>query len=395
MSVALAKLFGTAMTGRSQDRQELADQAIPLEVSLPVLPCRGGEPFLRSLFAPLGYAVEAKPVPLAMPVPNEVPADDRSPYFDVTLTATTTLQSLLSHLYVLVPVLDDQKHYWVSQDEVDKLLRAGDGWLSAHPEREAIARRYLSRRTNLIRDAIARLTIEDAPEADERAPNADAEEAQVERTVSLNEQRIASVHAVLRGSGARRVVDLGCGEGRLLQVLLDDRQFDEIVGMDVSHRALEIASNKLRLERMPERQRQRIRLIHGSLMYRDTRLTGFDAAAVVEVIEHLDPPRLAAFERVLFEFARPETIVLTTPNAEYNVKWETLPAGKFRHRDHRFEWTRAQFTSWAERVAARFGYGSRFLPVGPEDPGVGSPTQMVVFTRSNLGKPTPSMEAIS
>ena len=381
LSVAMADVFRSALQGKSRERPELVDTPIPLVARLPVLPVRGGDQFLRSLFAPLGYTVDAKPVPLAMPVPNAVPGDERSPYFDVTLTATTTLQSLLSHLYVLVPVLDDQKHYWVSQDEVDKLVRAGEGWLSTHPEREAIARRYLRRRTNLIRDAIARLTVEDESEADERAPNADAEEAQVERTLSLNEQRLASVHAVLRGSGARRVVDLGCGEGRLLKILLDDRQFEEIVGMDVSHRALEIATNKLRLERMPERQRQRIRLIHGSLMYRDTRLTGFDAAAVVEVIEHLDPPRLAAFERVLFEFARPQTVALTTPNAEYNVKWETLPAGKFRHRDHRFEWTRAQFASWASGVAERFGYDLRFLPVGPQDADVGAPTQMGVFTR--------------
>ena len=192
---------------------------------------------------------------------------------------------------------------------------------------------------------------------------------------------MATVLAVLRGSGARRVVDLGCGEGRLLRILLDDRQFEEIVGMDVSYRALEIASNRLRLERMPERQRQRIRLIHGSLMYRDSRLTGFDAASVVEVIEHLDPPRLAAFERVLFEFARPGTIALTTPNAEYNVRWETLPAGRFRHRDHRFEWTRAELTEWATAVATRFGYDVRFVAVGPEDAEVGAPTQMGVFTR--------------
>jgi 3' terminal RNA ribose 2'-O-methyltransferase Hen1 len=381
LSVAMADVFRSALQGKSRERPELADAAIPLVAHLPVLPCRGGDQFLQSLFTPLGYDVQAKPVPLAMPLPNETTGDDRSAYFAVTLSATTTLRSLLSHLYVLVPVLDDQKHYWVSQDEVDKLLRAGEGWLSTHPEREAIARRYLRRRTNLIRDAIARLTVEDEPEADERAPNADAEEAQVERTVSLNEQRLASVHAVLRGSGARRVVDLGCGEGRLLRILLDDRQFDEIVGMDVSHRALEIATNKLRLERMPERQRQRIRLIHGSLMYRDTRLTGFDAAAVVEVIEHLDPPRLAAFERVLFEFVRPGTIALTTPNAEYNVKWETLPAGRFRHRDHRFEWTRQQFTSWATAVADRFGYDVRFLPIGPQDADVGAPTQLSVFTR--------------
>ena len=151
--------------------------------------------------------------------------------------------------------------------------------------------------------------------------------------------------------------------------------------MDVSYRALEIASNRLRLDRMPERQKERIRLLHGSLMYRDSRITGFDAAAVVEVIEHLDPPRLAAFERVLFEFARPGTVALTTPNAEYNVRWESLPAGKFRHRDHRFEWTRAEFAAWANGVAARFGYATRFVAVGPEDIEVGAPTQLCVFTR--------------
>ena len=359
LSVAIADVFRSALQGKSRERPELADTAIPLVARLPVVPCRGGEPFLRSLFAPLGYDVDATPIPLAMPhaasgetpSPNDSTDTDRSPYLDVTLRATTTLQALLSHLYVLVPVLDDQKHYWVSEDEVDKLLRAGEGWLAAHPERDAITRRYLRRRTNLVRDAIARLTSEEDPAVDDRAPQADHEEATVERTVSLNEQRMATVLAVLRGSGARRVVDLGCGEGRLLRILLDDRQFEEIVGMDVSYRALEIASNRLRLERMPERQRQRIRLIHGSLMYRDSRLTGFDAASVVEVIEHLDPPRLAAFERVLFEFARPGTIALTTPNAEYNVRWETLPAGRFRHRDHRFEWTRPEFMAWATSVA--------------------------------------------
>ena len=148
------------------------------------------------------------------------------------------------------------------------------------------------------------------------------------------------------------------------------------------HRALEIAADKPHLERMPPMQRQRINLLHGSLIYRDRRLEGFDAAAIVEVIEHLDPPRLAAFERSLFEFAKPGTVVITTPNAEYNVKWETLPAGKFRHSDHRFEWTRAQFMAWASGVAERFNYSVRFGPVGQEDEIVGSPTQMGIFTRT-------------
>jgi 3' terminal RNA ribose 2'-O-methyltransferase Hen1 len=151
--------------------------------------------------------------------------------------------------------------------------------------------------------------------------------------------------------------------------------------MDVSHRALEIAAQKLRMENLPTMQRERIHLIHGSLTYRDKRLAGYDAATVVEVIEHQDPPRLAAFERVLFEFARPQAVVVTTPNVEYNVKFETLPAGKMRHKDHRFEWTRPEFQSWANTIAERFAYSVRFLPIGPEDPIVGSPTQMGIFAR--------------
>src|SRR5205807_5313868 len=161
------------------------------------------------------------------------------------------------------------------------------------------------------------------------------------------------------------------------------RQFEEIVGMDVSIRTLEAAQRRLKLDRLPVTQASRVKLIHGSLMYRDRRLENFDAAAVVEVVEHLDPPRLSAFERVLFEFARPRTVVLTTPNREYNMTWETLPAGQFRHPDHRFEWTRQEFQDWAQGVAGRFGYTVQFLPVGPEHDKLGPPTQMGVFRRTD------------
>ena len=198
-------------------------------------------------------------------------------------------------------------------------------------------------------------------EGDEQRP-ADRAEEVLEKPLSLNEQRIGAVLAALRASGAKRVLDLGCGEGKLLRELLKDKQFEEIVGMDVSIRTLETARDRLKLDRLPERQAARIKLIHGSLIYRDRRLEGFDAAAVVEVVEHLDPPRLSAFERVLFEFARPGTVVLTTPNREYNVTWENVGAEKLRHPDHRFEWTRHEFRDWAEGVAGRYGYAVRFLP---------------------------------
>lgn len=377
LSVAISRVLGAALGGRSQSRQELAESRIPLEARVAVVPCRGGEGFLRRLFEPLGYEVIAEPQ--ALDLADAEPGE--SGYFTVTLRAVCRLSDLLTHLYVLIPVLDARKHYYVDEAEVEKLLRHGEGWLAAHPERDVIARRYLRHRKSLVRTAIERLVGEDEPEAEAVEASRDAEEAALEKRVSLNEQRLGLVENVLAASGAKRVLDLGCGEGKLLRRLLADPRYEEIVGIDVSWRALEIAGDRLRLDELPVRQRERIRLLHGSLMYRDQRIAGFDAAAVVEVVEHLDPPRLAAFERVLFEFARPGTAVLTTPNAEYNVRWESLPAGQYRHRDHRFEWTRKEFREWAGRLAARSGYAVRFLPVGEEDLAVGPPTQMAVFTR--------------
>ena len=378
LSVAISDVFGTAMAGRSKEKPTLAETEIPLEAHLAVVPSKGGDGFLRRLFEPLGYAVTATQHSLDERTTDGV----RSRYFTLDLSATKRVADLLAHLYVLIPVLDDQKHYWVGDDEVEKLLRHGEGWLATHPERDTIARRYLRHQRSLVDDAIERLAADDdSVSADEE--EAGKEEAAVERRLTLNEQRLASVLAVLKGSGAARVLDLGCGEGKLIKMLLDERQFTKIVGVDVSYRTLETAMERLRLDRMPPRQRERIQLLHGSLMYRDSRITGYDAAAVVEVIEHLDAPRLAAFERVVFEFARPVTIVVTTPNAEYNVNWESLPAGQFRHKDHRFEWTREQFNAWATRVATAGGYDVRLAPIGPTDPEHGSPTQMAVFTRGD------------
>ena len=379
LSVAISQVYGSALQGRCKDRPDLAATPIPLSARLDVLPVRGGETFLRAVFEPLGYAVECERHPL----------DDRFPewgeghYFSVTVAKTTTLSNLLTHLYVLVPVFDNQKHYFVGDDEMEKLLEKGSNWLGQHPEKEEITRRYLKFRPSLFRQALARLVVEEQPlEAEGDEQSADTIEAASEGKLSLNDQRLGAVMAAIRASGARRVLDLGCGEGKLLRELLKDKQFEEIVGLDVSIRSLETARDRLKVDRMSETQAARLKLVHGSLIYRDRRLEGFAAAAVVEVVEHLDPPRLSAFERVVFEFARPGTVVLTTPNREYNVTWENVGAERLRHPDHRFEWTRPEFRTWAEGVAARYGYGVRFLPVGPMDEALGAPTQMAVFKRT-------------
>jgi 3' terminal RNA ribose 2'-O-methyltransferase Hen1 len=156
---------------------------------------------------------------------------------------------------------------------------------------------------------------------------------------------------------------------------------ERIVGVDVSYRVLEHAARRLHLETMAPRQRERVELWQGALTYRDRRLRDFDAATVVEVIEHLDPPRLGAFERALFAYAQPRTVVVTTPNVEYNVLFEHLQAGSLRHRDHRFEWTRAELADWAAQVCERYGYRVEVTGIGPEDTERGCPTQMAVFRR--------------
>ncbi len=373
MSVALVTVFKSAMAGTCKGYEELAASAIPLEAWLPVVPARGGERMAQRLFEPLGYGVETTPIALD----PQFPEWGDGQHIGLRLIADRRLCELLNHLYVLLPVLDDDKHYWVDEAEIEKLMRRGEGWLAAHPDRDLIVRRYLKKQARLYYPALAQLD-ETAPTVDD--PDEPGREEQLEERASLRDQRLGTVESVLKASGARRVLDLGCGPGALLQRLLRG-DYEQVLGLDVSVRALEQAARRLKLDHMHDAQRQRITLLHGPLTYRDRRLAGFDAAALVEVIEHLDPPRLAAAEQNVFGSAQPNTVVVTTPNAEYNVRWDTLPAGQFRHPDHRFEWTRDEFAAWAAGVAGRYGYVVRYLPVGPEDAEVGPPTQMAVFSR--------------
>jgi 3' terminal RNA ribose 2'-O-methyltransferase Hen1 len=388
LAMALKDVFRTALTGRCDARPELAQAPIPLTVHVPSVPCRGGTDLLRRLFEPLGWQVEAS----AGQLDPAVPEWGESRYLDVRLTGDLRLADALNHLYVLLPVLDDAKHYWVSNDEVDKLIRAGGGWLSAHPEKELITRRYLSHRRELAASALARLAEVDDTEAEQldNAVEGGLALDGPDRPVPLAEQRRGAVLAALRAAGARTVGDLGCGDGLLTRDLLAERGLELVVAVDVSARALQLAGRRLRLERMTEQQRGRIQIFQSALTYRDDRLAGLDAAVLMEVIEHVDPPRLEALERAVFGHATPGTVIVTTPNVEHNVRFETLPTGTMRHRDHRFEWTRAEFGAWADRVAAAHGYTARYLPVGADDPEVGPPTQMAVFSKRRGASEAPA-----
>jgi 3' terminal RNA ribose 2'-O-methyltransferase Hen1 len=373
MSVALVNVFKSAMAGTCRGHEELAAASLPLEAWLPVVPADGGAEMVHRLFEPLGYKVDASAIDLDPTIPEW----GASRLVDVRLAAECRLAELLTHLYVLLPVLDGDKHYWVDETEIDKLLRRGEGWLSEHPERELIARRYLKNQASLFHPALARLA-DDEEAAPLTAGDGDREAA-LEQGISLREQRLDAVQAALKEAGARRVLDLGCGSGALLQRLLQDA-YERVVGVDVSVRALERAAGRLGLETMHDAERARIELLQSPLTYRDRRLAGFDAAALVEVIEHFDPPRLGALEQNVFGSARPTTVVVTTPNAEYNVCWERL-GDSFRHPDHRFEWSREEFGAWADGVAERYGYAVQRRPVGADDAEVGAPTQMAVFSR--------------
>lgn len=376
LSVALGKVFGTAMAGCCDARPELAGLPVPLDVHIPALPSRGGTDLVERLFVPLGWSVTTTPVGLD----DQMPSWGDSPYVDLRLSGVMTVSEALTQLYVILPVLDDSKHYWLSGDEVDKLLRAGGSWLAGHPERDVITRRYLGHHRLLVQDAVSRLAEVDDTEPD--ALGTGFAEGPQDPTTPLAQLRKSAVVAALREEGAATVVDLGCGEGALIGELVSDPAFSKVLGVDVSHRALERAARRLHLDRMPDSQRARLELLQSSATYRDERLAGHDAVVLMEVIEHLDPPRLPALVRSVFAHARPTSVLVTTPNAEHNARYPFLPVGAMRHRDHRFEWTRRQFQDWAQATATSHGYTVRYVSIGQDDPEVGPATQMAVLRRS-------------
>ncbi len=359
LAQAIGQVFRTAMTGRSDSYPEFAARPLPLTVQVPVVAARvGGAELVRRLFEPCGWTVDVR----AIGFDEQVPDWGDSPYCSLTLRGEVRLAVALRQLYVLLPVLDDAKHYWVNEEEIAKLERNGEGWLAEHPERRLITERYLVHQRSLT-----------AQLADDPA----AEEAPTPLRVQRAEAVVRALHEV----GARRVIDMGCGPGALLARLASDRSFTRIAGVDVSARALDRAEQRLGLAEASDAERERLELLHGSVVYRDERLRGYDAMVLMEVIEHVEPDRLEALEDAVFAGAAPAAVIVTTPNADYNPLYAGLAAGQFRHDDHRFEWSRAEFAGWCAAVAARHGYRTEFRDVGPADAAAGPPTQLAIFRK--------------
>lgn len=197
MSVAIAQVFGSALQGRCKDRPELATVAVPLTATIDVLPVRGGERFLRNVFEPLGYELEATRSPLD----ERFPEWGDSPYFSVKLRKTTPLAELLTHLYVLIPVFDNRKHYWVAEDEMEKLLAKSEGWFAEHPEKEEITRRYLKFQPSLFRQALSRLVQEEEPEEiDDERPKEQPRRCLRSQSVSMNSALAQSLPHCVRAA---------------------------------------------------------------------------------------------------------------------------------------------------------------------------------------------------
>jgi len=369
--VAIGKVFGDAIAGRCTSRAELVDHAWNVTVLIPSVPARG-ELRPADVFGPLGWSVTARAEPL-------MPADwGDSDFATLTLSGRFTVRDSLRHIAVALPALAGDKHYFVDDDEVDKLLRLGDGWLADHPRRDAIVRGYLKNLGGLTTEALTRLGSDrvDQESADDETRAVETRRRSPDTRQTLADERVGWVAEIIRGTQARSVLDVGCGEGRLLDALSADSVATRLAGVDVSTDELHSAAR--RLER-----RRGIELWQSSLLYTDERCRGFDVVVLMEVIEHIDPGRLPVAVDSVFDTMQPGAVIVTTPNAEYNPVYGL--DNSFRHPDHRFEFTRDEFETWCGRVAADYSYEVALSGIGQFVDGVGTPTQSAVFRRIDAG----------
>jgi 3' terminal RNA ribose 2'-O-methyltransferase Hen1 len=378
MAQALSLCLRSAMNGvvTSKDPAEeerlkvAAAEKWPLEIT--VSPLRTSPALISRMFEPLGWDVALHSI--ALDIPGMMSGDRGTDLHTLTLRGEVTLQDALTHLYVLLPALDPARHYFYGESEVQKLLDKSQNWLEQHPARELIVGRYLSKSRELRETALQQFETADD---DETVAEGDVPD----EPVSAHDERHQRIVEIVRGAGDVSVVDLGCGEGKLLERLSKLPGKLEITGVEPAMRDLDKAHRAL--SRNPGKQMDpRIKLKHGSILYADDQLKGFDIAILSEVIEHIDPERLDHAERCVFGFMQPRKVVVTTPNASFNEMFG-LEEGRFRHRDHRFEWTETEVTAWCGRIGRDYGYSYELGGAGGYEPAFGHLSHFIVFEKAS------------
>lgn len=357
LSAAIASVFSTALAARSPGRPDLVTAILPVEVRVSSFDVRPGTDDARALFSPLGYDV----------VVHEDVVDALSGTSTnlvrqtVCLAKQCSLYEVLSHLYVLGPVLDGHADDHVLERERDALLLHAEGAARGHVAGDRIIQAYAARRPSGAGAALARLLAMDVTEGQTALDSAIA-------PTLLDDARIDAIVFELREASVSSVVDLGCGDGKLLARLVREKVLTRIVGFDVSIRALDAAASRMKLDRRGGKKSERIELLHGSLFYSDSRLQGFDAAVLADVIQHVNADRLGDLERVVFHDAQPATVVVMMNVA---TRDGVVPPGL----EH--SWSTNQFDAWASAVSERRAYRVRLLSIGSSGP----TTRMAVFTR--------------
>ncbi|MFN8672328.1 MAG: 3' terminal RNA ribose 2'-O-methyltransferase Hen1 [Candidatus Sericytochromatia bacterium] len=373
MSSAIANVFSSALNGICKEKPEIVDLILPLEVEISVLKVLGGEALIKRLFEPLGYQIEVESFNLDEDFKNW----GKSRYYKIKLKNNITIKELLSHLYVLIPVFDMDKHFYIGTTEVESFLKKGDKWLQIHPEKGAIVRRYfknLGKYSNLVLNRL-----NDSLENTYQEMEIPKEIK--EKKESLQKIRLNTVLEKLENLYTTSVVDIGCGEGMLLKLLKSKKRFEKICGTDVMYQNLLIAKDKLDLEETTTHRADRIKLFQSSILYKDERLKEYETVCLIEVIEHIEEDRLDSLEEILFGYLNPKYAIISTPNAEYNAVYMPENPTNFRHDDHRFEWNRDQFRQWVNKICEKFSYSAEFFDIGDVHEKLGTPTQAVIFKR--------------
>ncbi|TDQ36236.1 3' terminal RNA ribose 2'-O-methyltransferase Hen1 [Aureibacillus halotolerans] len=328
------------------------DMTFPLTFTVGPIASGLSDEHVELLFKPLGYDVTFQYQSSESDV-------EKGSARMLTIQGLTTLQAGLRQLFVLLPVLDDYKHYYIDEKEMEKLERYGEGWLDEHPEKALIYRRALR-----FKELYAPLQNDE--ETQEKTPKR-----------SLNHQRYEAIASTIATFPNRaRVIDLGAGEGKLLERLRLIPGIEELLAVEPSQAMLLRAMKAIEVS---TEDGIKPTLLQGSLFYYDHRLLDSDVIVLCEVIEHIDEERLPACMAMILDEYRPGALIITTPNKEYNQLYD-MPEER-RHHDHRFEWTRDQFTDWCYKINEGQSYDLTFSGIGDDNEIYGQPTQMCVFTR--------------